>query len=85
MEMPEGWEKMKVCSETVKSFSLLPPYEGEVSIIKCVELMKEMAEALEKCTVIYVRTDWDLTSAELQHNERAWAGYEVLKKFKEWK
>jgi len=86
MEMPEGWKKLKYqCSETnpicrsgLQYGSGLTVNEAEPAL----DLMKEMAEALEKVQAIAEMTmpNGTVTPTPLYDDVTP-----ILKKFKEWK
>ena len=66
MEMPEGYKKI-LAANKYGGLGVMFSYEGTNTIL---DLMKEMAEALE------LQSQWTTLTDE---------GYAILKKFKEWK
>lgn len=73
MKMPEGWEKLKDCLESMHADD-----DGDYYAYDALELMKEMAEALEGITS---RKGKNLESGLFEENQ---AG-RVLEKFLRWK
>lgn len=90
MEMPEGWKRLMEDSEKIR-----PPrfneYELYVGMVEALDLMKEMAESLEKYDDFIFIADpipEDVGEDEIYFPRGSAvlnkAGL-VLKKFKEWK
>lgn len=68
MEMPEGWKKLYVRGRIIEGHDC-----DDIEVVKALDLIKEMAEALE----YYEKESWKLTAENNPANQ-------VLKKFRSW-
>lgn len=79
MKMPEGWKRLKDCHD-----DLYPNDLYDLNVLKALELLREMAEALENitCWVGADISEHEISKAVIEDQIKA---EEVIKRFKEWK